>query len=288
MKKLLTVFVLLILSLALLTACGGKEEPAPAPAPVEQPAEGEATAEPVVLKVGASITPHAEVLKQVIDDMAALGVTLEVIEFTDYVQPNTAVESGDLDANYFQHVPYMEQFNADNGTHIVAVANLHYEPFGIYAGKTASLEELADGAIIGIPNDGTNEARALFLLEANGLIKLNEGVDLNCTVLDIAENPKNLEIKELEAAQITLSLPDVDLGVINGNYALQAGLKASKDALALEDEHSVGASTYPNVLCVKEGNEDNEAVQKLITCLHTDEIRQFILDTYEGSVVPLF
>jgi len=288
MKKLL-ISVLLVLGLALLASCASAPSAPPAEEnPLQEQEQAAENEEPVVLKVGASITPHAEILNQVVDVLAEQGITLEVVEFTDYVQPNTAVESGDLDANYFQHIPYLEQFNADNGTHLVAVANIHYEPLGIYAGKTTSLDALAEGAVVAIPNDGTNEARALFLLEDNGLITLKEGADLNATVLDIAENPLNLDIKELEAAQISLSLPDVDLGVINGNYALQAGLNISTDALALEDEHSVGASTYANVICVKEGNEDNPAVLKLIEALQTDAVRQYIIDAYAGVVVPLF
>ena len=271
MKKLLVVALIAICGLSLLLVGCDK-----------------ATDEAVVLKVGASVTPHAEVLNQVKDALADEGITLEVIEFTDYVQPNTAVESGDIDANYFQHIPYLNQFNADNGTHIVSVANLHYEAMGIYAGKSSSLESLPEGAVIGVPNDGTNEARALLLLEANGLIKMKEGSDINATILDIEENPRNLEILEMEAAQIPLSLQDMDLGVINGNYALQAGLNATTDALAIEDENSIGASTYANVLCVKEGNENNEAIQKLIKALQSDSVREFMLNSYDGVVVPLF
>lgn len=280
MKKLLVITLLLISCLALCAGCAA-EPAAPAPSPAD-------SAEPVVLKVGASVTPHAEILNQVKEALAAENIDLQVIEFTDYVQPNTNVESGDLDANYFQHIPYLDQFNADNGTHIVAVATMHYEPFGIYAGRCSSLDELTEGSSIAVPNDGTNEARALYLLQDLGLITLKEGSDLNATILDIADNPLKLEIVEMEAAQISLSLPDVDLGVINGNYALQAGLKASVDALALEDEESVGASTYPNVVCVKEGRENDPAIQKLIEALHTDAVRQYITDSFEGVVVPLF
>lgn len=227
MKKLFVLALALVLALSVF-GCASQpaetpaEEPAAetpaetAEAPAQEEAQEEAPAELVTIKVGASITPHAEILNAVKDDLAAQGYNLEVVEFTDYVLPNTALEEGDLDANYFQHGPYLDDFNAQNGTHLVAVAAIHYEPFGIYAGKTTSLEELADGATVAIPNDGTNEARALLLLEAQGLIKLNEGVTFTATKLDIAENPKNLDIQEIEAAQLPRSLQDVDLAVING------------------------------------------------------------------------
>lgn len=241
------------------------------------------------IKVGASVTPHAEILNVAKEILAEKDITLEVVEFSDYVQPNTNVESGDLDANYFQHVQYLNQFNTDNGTHIVSVASIHYEPFGIFAGKTASIEELKDGAIISVPNDGTNEARALMLLEAQGLITLKESADFSATILDIAENPNNLVIKELEAAQLTLSLQDVDLAVINGNYAIQAGLNATTDALAIEDKDSdVIKNNYTNILCVKEGNENDPAILELVNALKSDKVKTFIEDTYNGAVVPMF
>ena len=209
------------------------------------------------------------------------------MEYTDYIQPNLALDGGDLDANYFQHQPYLDEFNASNGTSIVSVGTVHYEPFGIYAGKTTSLEDLPDGATIAVPNDATNEARALLLLEANGLITLREDAGLNATVLDIEENPHNYEITELEAAQVPIALPDVDIGVINGNFAIQSGLKAS-DALAIEDKDSLAATTYANVLCAKEGNEQNQAILDLLESLHSETVRTFIEDTYEGAVVPSF
>lgn len=271
MKKIAKIVLIFTLVLAFFTGCGASSK------------KGS------TIVVGASVTPHAEILNVAKEILAEKGIELKVVEFTDYVQPNTNVESGDLDANYFQHILYLNQFNADNGTHIVSVASIHYEPFGIFAGKTASIEELKDGAIISVPNDGTNEARALMLLEAQGLITLKENAGLSATVLDIAENPKNLVIKELEAAQLTLSLQDVDLAVINGNYAIQAGLNATIDALAIEDKDSdVIKNNYTNVLCVKEGNENNPAVQELIKALKSDKVKKFIEDTYEGAVVPLF
>ncbi len=298
MKKLFVLALALVLALSVF-GCASQpaetpaEEPAAetpaetAEAPAQEESQEEAPAELVTIKVGASITPHAEILNAVKDDLAAQGYNLEVVEFTDYVLPNTALEEGDLDANYFQHGPYLDDFNAQNGTHLVAVAAIHYEPFGIYAGKTTSLEELADGATVAIPNDGTNEARALLLLEAQGLIKLNEGVTFTATKLDIAENPKNLDIQEIEAAQLPRSLQDVDLAVINGNYAIQAGLKVS-DALAVEDKDSIAAETYANVLVVKEGNEETDATKALIAALQSDTVREFIDATYAGAVIAKF
>ena len=246
---------------------------------------GSALAE--TIRVGASITPHAEILNVVKPIMAEQGYDLEVVEYTDYVLPNTATESGELDANYFQHQPYLDDFNAQNGTHLVSVAAIHYEPFAIYAGKSDSLENVADGATIAVPNDGTNEARALLLLEAQGLIKLREDAGFTATKLDIEENPKNLDIVEMEAAQLPRVLPDVDFAVINGNYAIQGGLKVA-DALASESVESESAQTYANVLVVKEGNENNPAILALVDALKTEEVRKFIEDTYEGAVVPMF
>jgi D-methionine transport system substrate-binding protein len=277
MKKTSLILIALILVLTLITGCGNNTNTADE--------QGTPT---TTLVVGASVTPHAEILNVAKEILAEEGIELKVVEFADYVQPNINVESGDLDANYFQHKPYLDQFNKDNNTHLVSVAAIHYEPFGIYAGKTASIDQLADGAIISVPNDGTNEARALYLLEAQGLIKLKEGVGFSATVLDIAENPKNLVIKELEAAQLTLSLPDVDLAVINGNYAIQAGLNATSDALAIEDKDSEAAQTYANIICVKEGNENDPAIQALCNALKSDKVKEFIENTYEGAVVPMF
>ena len=240
------------------------------------------------LRVGATPAPHAEILEVVAPILAEQGITLEIVPFNDYIIPNTATESGEIDANYFQHVLYLNDFNEQNGTHLVAVEKIHYEPFGIYAGKTASLEELPEGAKIAVPNDGTNEARALLLLEAQGLITLNEGVGLTATKLDIAENPNNYDIQEIEAAQLPRSLGSVDVAVINGNYAIDAGLKAS-DALAIEDGTSdVIQNNYANVLVVKEGNETNEAILALAEALKSDAVKTFIEETYEGAVIPLF
>ncbi len=246
------------------------------------------TKETVKIKVGATPAPHAEILEAVKDTLLEEGIELEIVEFNDYVIPNTSTESGELDANYFQHQPYLTDFNEQNGTHLVSVASIHYEPFGIYGGKTKSLEDLADGATIAVPNDGTNEARALMLLQAQGLITLKADAGFTATVLDIESNPKNLDIKELEAAQLPRTLQDVDLAVINGNYAIEAGLNAGKDALAVEDANSEAAQTYANILVVKEGNENNEAVQALAKALMSEAAKEFMNSTYEGAVLPMF
>ena len=245
------------------------------------------TADGQVITVGATPAPHAEILEVAKEVLAEEGYTLDIVEFDDYIMPNDAVEEGELDANYFQHITYMNQFNADNGYHLVSVGSIHYEPFGIYAGKTASLEELADGAQVAIPNDATNGGRALLLLEQEGLITLKEGAGITATVNDIVDNPKNLEIVELEARLLPDSLKDVDLAVINGNYAIDAGLKIA-DALAIESAEGEAATAYANVLTVKEGNEESEGVQALLAALESDEVKTFIEETYDGAVVPLF
>ena len=234
------------------------------------------------------MTPHAEILAVAKEILAEEGYELVIQEFNDYVIPNTATEDGDLDANYFQHQPYLTDFNEKNGTHLVAVASVHYEPFGLYAGKTASIDELKEGAQIAVPNDGSNEARALMLLEAQGLIKLDDSASFTATKMNIAENPKNLEIVEMEAAQLARSLQDVDMAVINGNYAIQAGLNAGTDAIATEDKDSDAAQTYANILVVKEGNENNEGIQALVNALTSDKVKEFMNSTYNGAVVPSF
>lgn len=285
MKKLIAIVLTLVLALSF-AACA-QPEAAPAETAALETTESAAPSELVKVKVGASVTPHAEILNAVKDELKAAGYDLEVVEFTDYVLPNTALEQGDLDANYFQHTPYLENFNEENGTHLVAVGKIHYEPFGIYAGKTSDLSAIPEGGSIAIPNDGTNEARALLLLEAQGLIKLKEGITFTATVLDIAENPKNLSIKEIEAAQLARSLQDVDAAVINGNYAIQAGLKV-KDALAIEDKDSIAADTYANVLVVKEGHENDEATKALLAALQSDTAKKFMEEKYEGAVIAAF
>lgn len=270
MKRFLAVLLVLTLIGAGLTGCSKKEE-------VDKN-----------IKVGASSTPHAEILEAARPILEQEGYTLEIVVYNDYVQPNVALESGDLDANYFQHQPYLDQYNAENKTDIVSAGSIHYEPYGLYPGKTATLDALADGAQIAVPSDVSNEARALLLLEAQGLIKLKEGVGLNATKNDISENPKNIEIVEIEAAQLARSLQDVDMAVINGNYAIEAGLNVSKDAIASEDKASIAAQTYANIVAVKSGNESREDIKALIKALQSDTVKKFIEDTYEGAVVPSF
>ena len=238
------------------------------------------------ITVAASPVPHAEILAEAAKILAKEGWTLKVTEFEDYVQPNLVVDSGEIDANYFQHVPYLDDFNAEKGTHLVSVAGIHYEPFGIYPGTKASLSDIADGDVIAVPNDTTNEARALLLLQDNGIIKLADGAGLTATVKDIVENPHNVKIQELEAAQVSRVKDEVAFVVINGNYALEAGFSVAHDAVAYETSASTAAKTYVNVLVVKEGNENNEGIQALAKVLKSDEIKQFITDTYDGAVVP--
>ena len=239
------------------------------------------------LVVGASPAPHAEILEAAREVLASKGYDLEIVEYTDYVIPNNALESGDLDANYFQHKPYLDSFNEQNGTDLVSAGAIHYEPFGIYAGKTASLDALPDGATVLVPNDITNEARALLLLEAQGLLTLKEDAGLEATPTDIVDNPKNLEFVELEAALLPRSLPDEDIAVINGNYAIEAGLKMS-DALAVEDSDSLAATTYGNVVAVRAEDAESDKTKALIEALTSPEVKEFIETTYEGAVVPLF
>ena len=297
MKKLVSLLLTGALSFGLLAGCGGGNSgSANTPAGnsetpsgnSETPAvENTASLEGTTIKVGATPAPHAEILEIAKGILAEQGITLEIVEFNDYIQPNLAVESGELDANYFQHITYMNEFNVSDGTHLVSAAEIHYEPFGLYAGKTASIDELADGAQIAVPNDTTNEARALLLLQQEGLITLKEGAGITATKADIAENPKNLDIVELEASQLPVRLGDVDMAVINGNYAIDAGLKVS-DALAVESADGEAAQAYVNVLAVKEGRENDPAIQALVAALKSDEVKTFMEETYEGAVVPMF
>ncbi len=249
--------------------------------------DGATSGDLVVLKVGASPTPHAEILEQVAEDLAAEGYELEIIEYTDYVLPNTDVEAGEIDANYFQHTPYLEDFNAENGTSIVSAASIHFEPLGLYAGKSASIDALPEGGKVAVPNDATNEARALLLLEQEGIITLKDGAGIKATVNDIAENPKNIEFVEVEAAAVPAMLADVDLAVINGNYALSANLSVA-DALASEASDGLAADTYANIVAVAEGNEDDAGIQALVKVLTSEKIRTFIEQQYSGSVVAVF
>ena len=238
------------------------------------------------ITVAASATPHSEILEEAKPLLEEKGYELEVTVFNDYVQPNENVESGEYDANYFQHVPYMDSFNAEKGTHLVDAGDIHYEPLGIYPGKKKSLDELAEGDIIAIPNDTTNEARALKLLQDNGIITLKADAGFEATVNDITDNPKKLEFRELEAAQIPHSLEDFAVAVINGNYALEAGYSAGKDAIAFEAADSEAAKTYVNIIAVKEGNENLDKIKALVEVLKSDEIKKFINEKYDGAVIP--
>ncbi|WP_031475383.1 MetQ/NlpA family ABC transporter substrate-binding protein [Agathobaculum desmolans] len=269
------------LCLTTLTACGGSNGDA-------QSADGGAADADKTITVGASPTPHAEILNAAKDVLAEQGWTLEVVEFTDYVQPNTALVDGDLDANYFQHVPYLNNFNQKNGADLVSAIEMHYEPFGIYAGKTATLEALQDGAVVAVPNDGSNETRALLLLQDAGLIKLKEGIDptSDATKLDIVENPKNLDIQEIAAEQLPRSLEDVDIAVINGNYALQADLNAKEDSLITENPDY--AKVYVNTVACRSGDENSDKMQALKGALQSEAVQKFVEETYRGAVVTTF
>lgn len=295
MKKVLSLILTAALMAGVLTACGSKEKTADsaetaqtetdAAAETDTDAETQ-TGELQVITVAATAVPHAEILEAAKPILAAKGYDLQVTVFDDYVQPNNVVESGEIDANYFQHIPYLESFNEEQGTHLVNAGGIHYEPFGIYAGTESDLTNVPEGATIAIPNDTTNEARALLLLQDNGLLTLNADAGINATILDIEENPYNIEFVELEAAQVSKVLSEVSFAVINGNYALDAGLNAQTDALATETSDSLAAQTYVNVIAVKEGNENNDAVKALVETLKSDEIKKFIEETYEGAVVP--
>ena len=301
MKKLISATLAASLALSL-AACGSSastdsvaasSEAASAESTAASSEAAESTAETselagTTLKVAASPTPHAEILNVAKEILAEQGIDLEVVEFSDYVQPNLVTESGEVDANYFQHTPYLDSFNEENGTHLVSVGAVHYEPFGIYPGKSDDLANIADGATIAVPNDTTNEARALQLLAAQGLITVRDGAGLTATINDITDNPHNLQIKEIEAAQLPRTVQDVDFAVINGNYALAAGFSVKNDALATEDASSEAAQTYANVLVVKEGRENDPAIQALYAALTGDKVKDYINSTYDGAVVPIF
>lgn len=311
-KRFIAAIVTATLALGVLTSCGGSddgaasaesgaasteaegtEENAPAQdeAPAQETADDEAASETAAeskgtITVAASATPHAEILEQAKPLLAAQGWDLEVTVFNDYVQPNQVVESGEFDANYFQHIPYLDSFNEEQGTHLVNAGGIHYEPFGIYPGTKSDLTTLEKGDVIAVPNDTTNEARALLLLQDNGIITLKDGVGLEATVRDIVDNPNEIEIQELEAAQVPRVKDEVAFVVLNGNYALEAGFSVAKDAVAYEQADSEAAKTYVNVIAVKEGNENNEAVKALVDVLLSDEITEYINNTYDGGVIP--
>lgn len=269
-----------------LTACGGNSATGSSAA-----ASGAATSSSAsngtVITVGASPSPHAEILKAVEDEIKAAGYELKVVEYNDYVQPNVALSEGDLDANYFQHKPYLDNYNQENGTDLVSAAAIHFEPMGIYAGKSSDIKNVPDGAKIAVPSDATNEARALLLLQDQGVLKLKDGAGLEATKNDIAENPHNVEFVEVEAASVPRTLQDADFGVINGNYALSAGLDTTA-TLASEGADSEAAKTYANIVAVRKGEDATEKTKALVAALTSDTAKKFIEDTYKGSVIPVF
>jgi len=271
-KRLLAITLTMALGVTALVGCGKKEN---------------ASSEKEIV-VGATIKPHAEILNSdaVKNKLEDAGYTLKVVEYTDYVQPNTATQDGSLDANFFQHQPFLDSYNESNGNALVSVAKIHYEPLGLYAGKKTSLEEMED-SVIAVPNDASNEARALHMLEEAEFIQLEKSAGLNATVKDIVKNPYNITFKEIESAQTTLVLQDVDFAIINGNYALDAGLNVNKDALIIESADSEGADLYANILVVKAGNEETDKTKALVEALTSDEVKAFIEETYEGAVVPV-
>ncbi|RGS41314.1 MetQ/NlpA family ABC transporter substrate-binding protein [Roseburia hominis] len=301
-KKVLSTILAGVLALSTFAGCGSSAEESTDTSAVtkeettvaatEETVSAESTestdtaAEGGTIKVAASATPHAEILEEAKKILADEGWDLEIKIFDDYVMPNEVVESGEFDANYFQHIPYLESFNEEKETHLVNAGGIHYEPFGIYPGTKSDLSELADGDTIAVPNDTTNEARALLLLQDNGIITLKEGAGLEATVNDIAENPHNVKIEELAAEQVARVAPEVAFVVLNGNYALQAGFSVAKDALAYEASDSEAAKTYVNIIAVKEGHENDPGIQALVKVLKSDEIKQYINDTYDGAVIP--
>jgi len=297
MKKVISTILIAALSLTVFAGCAnssatssvasaapGSAAPAASSAPNSAAPSSAAALKTIV--IGASPTPHALILKEAAKLLKAKGYDLQIKEFSDYVLPNTALESKEIDANYFQHQPYLDQFNKEKGTTIVSAGSIHYEPFGVYAGKTKTIADLKDGATIAVPNDVSNEARALLLLQTQGLIKLKDGVGITATQKDIAENKKHIKFTEIEAAQLVRSLQDVDLAVINGNYALQGNLKVT-DAIAVEAADSIAATTYANIIAVRKGDESREDIKALVEVLKSDEIKTFIKNTFNGAVVPV-
>lgn len=270
-KLLVAALAALALSLLALTGCSG----------------GGSSSEDKTITIAAVPTPHAEILNDVVKPaLEKEGYTLEVKEFTDYIQPNTVTEQGEVDANYFQHKPYLDNFNENNGTHLVDVTGVHFEPFGLYSTKYTSLDEVPNGAIVAVPNDATNEARVLLLLQDQGLIKLAEGVDITATPKDIVENPKDLQFRELEAAVVPTVIDDVAIAGINGNYALEADLLDK--LLVKESTDSLAGQTYTNLLVVKDGNQDSAKIQALAKALNSDEVRNYINENYQGTVLATF
>lgn len=280
-RRLGVLLALTALTGVVLTGCGSDNAEQTAGTTQSTAQEGDKT-----ITVAASSTPHAEILEQAVPILAEQGWDLQVTIFDDYVLPNNVVESEEMDANYFQHIPYLDSFNEEQGTHLVNAGGIHYEPFGIYPGTKSVLAELEAGDTIAVPNDTTNEARALLLLEANGVITLKSGAGLNATVNDIESKSVDIEILELEAAQVARVKDEVAFVVLNGNYALQAGFSVGQDSIAHEESDSEAAKTYVNVIAVKEGHENDEGIKALVNVLKSDEIKQYINDTYDGAVIP--
>lgn len=269
-----------------LTACGGNSATSSSAA-TSGAATSSSASNGTVITVGASPSPHAEILKAVEDEIKAAGYELKVVEYNDYVQPNVALSEGDLDANYFQHKPYLDNYNQENGTDLVSAAAIHFEPMGIYAGKSSDIKNVPDGAKIAVPSDATNEARALLLLQDQGVLKLKDGAGLEATKNDIAENPHNVEFVEVEAASVPRTLQDADFGVINGNYALSAGLDTTA-TLASEGAGSEAAKTYANIVAVRKGEDQTDKTKALVKALTSDTAKKFIENQYKGSVIPVF
>lgn len=306
MKKQIGVLLAAVLTVGALSACSNAEKTTETDVEATEAETTEAVTEEVAaevveeateevaetveekgtITVAASATPHSEILEQVKPILAKQGWTLEVTVFDDYVQPNLVVESGDFNANYFQHVPYLDSFNEEKGTSLVNAGGIHYEPFGIYPGTESDLAAISEGAVIAVPNDTTNEARALLLLQDNGIITLKEGAGLTATIKDIIDNPKNIEIQELEAAQVARVKDEVSFVVLNGNYALEAGFSVANDAVAYEQADSEAAKTYVNIIAVAAGKEKEEGIVALVEALKSDEIKTYITETYDGAVVP--
>ena len=270
-----------------LTACGGNSASSSSSAATSGAAASGSASDGTVITVGASPSPHAEILKAVEDEIKSAGYELKVVEYNDYVQPNVALSEGDLDANYFQHKPYLDNYNQENGTDLVSAVAIHFEPMGIYAGKSSDIKNVPDGAKIAVPSDATNEARALLLLQDQGVLKLKDGAGLEATKNDIAENPHNVEFVEVEAASVPRTLQDADFGVINGNYALSAGLDTTA-TLASEGAGSEAAKTYANIVAVRKGEDQTDKTKALVKALTSDTAKKFIENQYKGSVIPVF
>ncbi len=286
MKKIFALLTAGIIAASVLSGCGSSGTSADAGASGGAADSGKGAEAGGTITVAASATPHAEILEQAKPLLKEKGYDLQITIFDDYVQPNNVVESEEFDANYFQHIPYLNEFNEEQGTHLVNAGGIHYEPFGIYAGKKSDLSELADGDEIAVPNDTTNEARALLLLEANGVLKLKDGAGLTATVNDVESYSKDIKIVELAAESVKDAIPDAAFVVLNGNYALEAGLSVGKDSLAYEAQDSEAAATYVNVIAVKEGHENDDKIKALVEVLKSDDIVNYINETYDGAVVP--